>query len=471
MTSYWTGQTCDPFAPRESPCTIGNYHAYTVDAETIENIKTSVKFTKQHNIRLVVRNTGHDFWGRSTGHGALAVRVANLKDSAFLDWHDEGYYSGPAFKLGAGMMGMEAQQELESHGYVMVSGYCESVAPAGGYVQGAGHSPLSSVYGLAADQTLEYEVVTAEGELIKVTRNEHKDLFWALNGGGAGTWGVVISMTVRVYPQRPIAGAQLFIDTSIISAEKLWSAVDKFYSLIPSLNEQGTYTTYAFADTHFVLYPVSAYNKTSTELEGMLEPFTSYLAEQEIPALVQFNDADTYLEHTALNFAESMPMTEYPSGGRLIPRETLLNDTRRGSLVSVLRHIASQGMTISSSTMHPAQRTSNPTSAHPAWRTADTLVIINMPWQNGNKAANDAGVKKLTELSKLLLDAVPDSGSYSNEADAFMQDWKREMYGEHWHGLLEVKERYDPDGVFYSRNTPGADKWHVDASGRMCQGL
>lgn len=469
MTAYWTGQTCDPFAPRETPCTAGNYNAYTVDARTAEDVKASLAFSKKHNIRFIVRNTGHDFWGRSIGHGGLAVRVASFKDNTILDWDDEGFYTGPAFNLGAGMMAIEAQKALEPHGYVMVAGYGNTVAPAGGYVQGGGHSPLSSVYGLAADQTLEYEVVTADGDLINVNRNDYPDLFWALNGGGAGTWGVVVSMTVRVYPQRPMAGGQLFLDPSTIPADKFWATVDKFYSLIPSLTDQGAYITYAFANTHFVLYPISVYNKTSAELEEMLSPFTTYLSEEQIPALIQYNAADTYLEHAAVNFAESLPMVEFPSGGRIIPRDTLVNSTSRGELVSVLRHIASQGMTISSTSMRPVQRTTNPTSAHPAWRNADCLVILNVPWQNGNRAANDAGVKRLTDLAPLLIEAVPESGSYSNEADSFMRGWRREMYGVNWSRLLEVKDKYDPEGVFYAHHTPGADKWHVSPSGRMCR--
>jgi FAD/FMN-containing dehydrogenase len=469
MTPFWTNQTCDPFASREIPCSIGNFNEYTVDAETESDVVATLTFAREKNIRFIIRNTGHDFWGRSIGHGGLTVRMANFKDNELLEWDDAGFYTGPAFKLGAGMMGSEAQSVLEKAGYVMVSGYCSTVGPAGGYVQGGGHSPLGSVYGMAADQTLEYKVITAEGELITVNRNRYSALFWALNGGGAGTWGVIVSMTVRVYPSLPMAGAQFFIDPSSVSQDIFWAIIDKFYSFIPSLTDQGAYITYAFASTHLVLHPVSAYNKTSDQLREMLEPFITYLTDNSVPAFIQFNDAATYLEHAALNFAESMPMNEYPSGGRIIPRDVLVSNTRRAALISALRRIAGAGMSISSTSVRPVQRTRNPTAVHHAWRNADSLVIINTPWQNGNAEANSANVERLTALAPLLLEVAPDSGSYSNEADPFMKEWRHEMYGDHWSRLLDVKERYDPQGFFYSHHTPGADKWQLDGSGRLCK--
>ncbi|KAH8906671.1 FAD binding domain-containing protein [Coniochaeta sp. PMI_546] len=472
MTSYSTGETCDPFAPRESPCTIGNYTTYTVDADNVDQVKATLRFAKTNNIRFVIRNTGHDFWGRSIGHGGLAVRVANFKDHSVFNWNDQSY-SGPAFKLGAGMMGFEAEQALEPYGYVMVAGYCPSVAPAGGYVQAGGHSPLSSHFGLAADQTLEYEIITADGNLIKASRTEHPDLFQALNGGGSGTWGIVISMTVRVYPQATMGAAQMFIDPTSIPADTFWAMVDKFYSLIPSFTDQGAYITYAFGPSHFGLFPFSAYNKTAAEVELMLKPFTDYLAANNInPLFTIYNDSPTYLQHVAANFAKSQPTKEWPSGGRLMPRTVLQDPTRRAALVNVMRRIVSTGALTSSTSMHPVDRVGNPTSVHPAWRDANALVIMTWPWENNAKDLMEQKVELFAnELSPLLIEVAPESGSYSNEGDMFMKGWRKEMYGPNWERLLEVKEKYDPEGVFWSWHTPGADKWHVDGSGRMCKNL
>lgn len=245
MTQYPTGQSCDPFTDRTIPCTQGNYNAYTVDAEEVSDILAAIDFAQANNIRFVIRNTGHDFWGRSIGYGGLAVRMANFKKTELLNW-DDANYTGPALRMGAGVMGIEAQTFLQPLGYVMVAGYCATVGPAGGYVQGGGHSPLSSLYGLAVDQTLEFEVITAEGKLVKASRTENSDLFFALNGGGAGTWGVIVSMTVRVYPDAHFGAATMFIDPTSIAPDTFWAMVDKFYSLLPTFTQQGAYVTYAY---------------------------------------------------------------------------------------------------------------------------------------------------------------------------------------------------------------------------------
>jgi len=69
---------------------------------------------------------------------------------------------------------------------------------AGGWLQSGGHSPFSTIHGLAADNALEFKVVTADGNLVVANEVVNQDLFWALRGGGGGTWGVVVEATVKV---------------------------------------------------------------------------------------------------------------------------------------------------------------------------------------------------------------------------------------------------------------------------------
>jgi FAD/FMN-containing dehydrogenase len=77
----------------------------------------------------------------------------------------------------------------------MISG---DVSVAGGWAQAGGHSQFSMEYGLGADNVLEYKVVTADGNLTVANAVTNPDLFWALRGGGAGTWGVVVEATFKV---------------------------------------------------------------------------------------------------------------------------------------------------------------------------------------------------------------------------------------------------------------------------------
>lgn len=179
MAPFFANQSCDPWTPRERPCELGTYVRYAVNATDVDHIATAVNFAREKNIRLVIRNTGHDYLGRSTGTGALAVWTHYMKDITPVEWNDADF-TGTALKLGAGVQGYEVLQAATVLGRVAVGGECPTVGVAGGYTQSGGHSALSTSFGLAADQTLSFEVITASGELVTASKAENADLYWAL---------------------------------------------------------------------------------------------------------------------------------------------------------------------------------------------------------------------------------------------------------------------------------------------------
>ena len=73
MAYEFTNNSCNPFLDPESPCTLGNQVAYTINVTTVADIQAAVQFSGRHNVRVVIRNTGHDYLGKSTGAHALAI--------------------------------------------------------------------------------------------------------------------------------------------------------------------------------------------------------------------------------------------------------------------------------------------------------------------------------------------------------------------------------------------------------------
>lgn len=179
MAPFFANQSCDPWTPREQPCELGTYVRYAVNATEADHIAAAINFAREKNVRLVIRNTGHDYLGRSTGAGALAIWTHYLKDITPVQW-DDADFTGTTLKLGAGVQGYEMLQAATALGRVAVGGECPTVGVAGGYTQSGGHSALSTNFGLAADQTLSFEVVTARGELVNASKTENTDLYWAL---------------------------------------------------------------------------------------------------------------------------------------------------------------------------------------------------------------------------------------------------------------------------------------------------
>lgn len=87
---------------------MGNYPEYVILAKNKDQIKAGVDFARSHGIRLVIRNTGHDFQSRSAGAGSLAINTHGLQDISFTDKYEgPGDYRGPAVTAGAGVQGFE----------------------------------------------------------------------------------------------------------------------------------------------------------------------------------------------------------------------------------------------------------------------------------------------------------------------------------------------------------------------------
>ncbi len=119
----------------------------------------------------------HSYLGRSTGKGALGIWTHNLKAIQPLLNYSSPAYTGAAIKLGAGVQSSAALTAAHRLGYRVVSGTFPSVGLAGGYSLGGGHSMLSPLYGLGADNVLEWEVVTADGTHTVASPHRHADLY------------------------------------------------------------------------------------------------------------------------------------------------------------------------------------------------------------------------------------------------------------------------------------------------------
>ena len=140
-----------------------------------------------------VRGGGHHAAGFSLVDGGLVIDTGGLKDLAF----DPATATVVA---GAGCGWRELDQvTYVGHGLAGPGGECPTVRNAG-YSMGGGYGFLSRTYGLGCDHILAARLVTAAGEVLTVTEDEHPDLLWALRGAGGAGFGVVTSLTYRLDP-------------------------------------------------------------------------------------------------------------------------------------------------------------------------------------------------------------------------------------------------------------------------------
>jgi FAD/FMN-containing dehydrogenase len=127
LWTYFTNDTCRPTTSPTDTCTLGYYPVLVVMAKTSAHIQTGINFARENNLRLIIRNTGHDFLGRSVGWGSLVINIHSFQDIKFSDsWHGSCGYNGSAVTVGAGVQAFEVlkQAHAKNPPKIMVTGEC-----------------------------------------------------------------------------------------------------------------------------------------------------------------------------------------------------------------------------------------------------------------------------------------------------------------------------------------------------------
>ncbi|MGC1258805.1 MAG: FAD-dependent oxidoreductase, partial [Candidatus Acidiferrales bacterium] len=188
---------------------------YAVAARNAHDIAEAVNFVRENDLRLVIKGGGHGYQGTSNAPDSLLIWSRHMNDitvhTAFVPQGSERTLRPqPAVTLGAGTIWMQAYDAVTTKGgkYVQGGG-CTTVGVAG-LIQSGGFGSFSKHYGLAAGGLLEAEVVTADGKIRVANACTNPDLFWALKGGGGGSYGVVSKVTLRIHDLPEFFGVASF---------------------------------------------------------------------------------------------------------------------------------------------------------------------------------------------------------------------------------------------------------------------
>lgn len=166
--------------------------------QTPASVAVAVQWAQANDVRVVMRSGGHSFEGLSQGNGlVIDTRLMN---------HIVLSSDKQSFVVGAGSMLGNVYGELSKSGLAIPAGSCPTVGITG-HTMGGGYGLLSRPYGLACDSLISAVIVNAKGQILNCSETENQDLFWALRGGGAGSFGIVTELhfkthkvsSVRVY--------------------------------------------------------------------------------------------------------------------------------------------------------------------------------------------------------------------------------------------------------------------------------
>jgi FAD/FMN-containing dehydrogenase len=178
--------------------------AVIVRAQSNEDIVTALRFAREHQFTLSVRSGGHGLSGQATNNGGLVLDLTSLNVVEILDPKQR------LVRIGAGARWGEVAKTLATHGLAISSGDTSSVG-VGGLTLGGGIGWMVRTYGLTIDSLIAAQLITADGHILRVSPEEHPDLFWAIRGGG-GNFGVVTSFDFRVQPLTTVVGGEVVYD-------------------------------------------------------------------------------------------------------------------------------------------------------------------------------------------------------------------------------------------------------------------
>ncbi|KAL5115093.1 hypothetical protein ACEQ8H_007008 [Pleosporales sp. CAS-2024a] len=484
LSPLYQGLTCQPPAIYDSKsCTLGGSPWYVIRAMTASDIQSVMNFCRNAFLRLVVKNTGHDFAGKSTGYGAFSLWTHGLKDIAYFDnYVDDSGYTGPAIKAGAGVQAFELYKFANDKGVVAVAGEGQTVGVFGGYIQGGGHSPLSSLYGMAADHVLGFEVVTPLGDFVTANSSSNQDLFWALRGGGGSTFGVVTSVTIKVYKDMLVSAASWTLDSTKIGQDKFWAATKALFDRATDYADAGAYgylmLVPAGQDFKLTMQPFFAPNKTATQLNSLLGPYFAKLTSLNVPLSPKVTEYKSFYPAWQAEFPlEPSSSVSAVVSSRLLPRSIFASETERNATFAVLRQTVEAGETLIAFNM--ATRGTHPDNAvNPAFRNSVYHVIVATSIDPHASAAtiNAARSAFTNGTMQKWRDVTPSSGAYLNEADRLEPDWQQSFFGANYARLLAIKKEMDPRDNLWAHDAVGSEGWQVESidgvsneNGKLCR--
>ncbi|KAH8674205.1 hypothetical protein BX600DRAFT_433794 [Xylariales sp. PMI_506] len=484
--------TCPPIDTSNSTasgksCSLGTNPWYAVTATKIDDIVATIKFAQDNDLRLVVKSTGHDLLGRNDGYGSLEIWLHYFRNGLTFQSAFESStgctasgWAGAAIQLAGAYTWSEGYNFAEENDHVVVGGGTTSVCGTGGWMQGGGHGPASHAFGLGADQVLEADLVLANGSLITVNACQNQELYYAIRGGGPSTYGVVVSTTVKSYPQVNATVQHLsFAAADDSSAEGFLDAIATLYTVVPNLVEAGfagysawqyygqapLFDNYTTGYTHAIYM----FNRTSADVvtagQVLIDKINQFNTTLDVAASYL-----TYPDYWSFfyNVSNSVsPVGIMAAGGsRLLDAPSLSNHTAVRDMVAVLAGQAGDYVVNNIAMVSGGKVWEDASQEHsailPAWRTAVAHQIVSRAildptkWQ---QIHDDITYNRVAALKKL----APNTGAYMNEADAYDPDWKVDFFGTNYGRLQAIKSRYDPHSLFYCPTCVGSDKWETDS--------
>ncbi|MFE3741385.1 FAD-binding oxidoreductase [Streptomyces sp. NPDC059134] len=422
-----------------------------------DDIRECLAFARTHRTPVSIRGGGHSYAGFSSGDGRLVIDVTRL---------DALTSTATGTTIGAGARLSGVYRALAARGRTIPAGSCPTVGVAG-LTLGGGHGVTSRAYGLTCDSLLSATLLTAGGKRLTADARRNPDLFWALRGAGNGNFGVVTELRFRTHPAPEVVVANASwpwskADTLLAAwqtwgpeqPDEIWSALHLSAGpggITPTISlsvlSLGTEQDLKNAVDRLADGPGGPGSARSVSVrrrgyeEAMLgyAGCAGYTEEQcSLPGTLPGRDPGGALGRETYAGASDFFDRSLSAAGRR---------ALTGAVEGFTRLPAAQGGagTIALTALGGAINRVDPAATAFVHRRSRMLAQYIGAWRPGAPGTEQRAWLKSAHGA---MRRYASGAAYQNYADPALTDWRAAYYGSAAQRLTELKNRYDPDGLF-----------------------
>jgi FAD/FMN-containing dehydrogenase len=403
--------------------------ALIVRCRTADDVAAALAIARGAGLEVSVRGGGHNVAGRAVTDGGVMIDLAEMKAIAVDP-------SRGIASAGGGVTWTELNAATGEHGLAVTGGVISSTGIAG-LTLGGGLGWLMAKHGLAADNLVGAELVTACGEVLGVDDESHPDLMWALRGGG-GNFGVVTTFTYRLHPLAMVTGG-LIAHPFEAAPELLRFYRDAVADLSDDLSVFAGLVHAPDGSGHKLAALVVCHTGEPDAAQRDLARFTGYGS----PLMTEVGPMPYPVMNTLLDGA-------YPKGALNYWLSSFTNGLTDALIDSAVERFASVPSPMSAILVehfHGAVTRIDPTAAAVPHREPGWNLVLLSEWMD--RAATDANIAWTRETHAALEPELSSRRWLSYLGDDQGDDAIRAAYGPNYDRLREIKRRYDPDNVFH----------------------
>jgi FAD/FMN-containing dehydrogenase len=395
----------------------------------VSDVINAVQFARDNNLLVSVRGGGHNVAGSSICDGGIMIDLSPMK-SIRVDPVQRTVRAEP------GVRGGELDHETQAFGLATPTGIVSDTGIAG-LTLGGGFGWLSRTYGLAADNLLSVDIVTADGRLLRTSATEHEELFWGIRGGG-GNFGIVTSFEYQLHPVGPAVLAGM-VTHPFDRAQEVLRFYRDFSSNTPDAltASAGLLTS---PEGHRRVALIVCYNGPLMEGERVIEPLRQFG-----PPLEDHIGTMPYRQLQTMFDAMVAPGRQYYEKAPLIKE---ISDEAIDLLVANFAHVTSPLSFVLFEQMGGAtSRRAKDANAF-SHREAQYQLVLMSAWLDAGGA--ESHIRWVRETADAMAPFLM-GGGYINvlgrEAEEGV-DRIRAAFGEHYARLVALKNTYDPMNLF-----------------------